>query len=116
MRGAYKLKWHQVITVIIVACVCLLGLTGCGSGAAITAAGTDGTKLFAAAGCSGCHALSAANATGTSGPNLDDLKPDQAAVENQVKNGGGGMPAFESQLAPTQIAALAAFVAESAGR
>jgi mono/diheme cytochrome c family protein len=49
------------------------------------------------------------------GPNLDDLQPDQARVADVVRNGLNAMPAFEDDLTPEQIDAVAAFVAESAG-
>ncbi|MGH2907416.1 MAG: PQQ-binding-like beta-propeller repeat protein, partial [Solirubrobacterales bacterium] len=58
------------------------------------AAGPDGKALFVA-NCAGCHTLSAAGTSGTVGPNLDDLKPNEAVVEKQVINGGGGMPPFK---------------------
>ena len=43
--------------------------------------------------CGGCHTLADAGTTGTVGPNLDELKPDEATVEHQIANGGGAMPA-----------------------
>ena len=57
-----------------------------------------GKAVFASAGCAGCHTLKAAGSTGTVGPNLDELKPARRIVKNQVIDGGGPMPAFESQL------------------
>jgi mono/diheme cytochrome c family protein len=65
--------------------------------------------------CGSCHTLEAAGTSGTTGPNLDDLQPDQARVEEQVRNGGGGMPAFEGQLSDAEIQAVAEYVATSAG-
>jgi mono/diheme cytochrome c family protein len=75
----------------------------------------DGGAVFASAGCGGCHTLAAAGSSGSVGPNLDDLQPDAATVEAQVRNGGGAMPAFEGQLSDQEIAAVATYVAESAG-
>ncbi|HTR33148.1 MAG TPA: cytochrome c [Gaiellaceae bacterium] len=69
-----------------------------------------GKAVFASAGCTGCHTLKAAGATGTVGPNLDQLKPTEAAVKNQVIHGGGPMPAFAGKLTPAQIQNVAAFV------
>jgi mono/diheme cytochrome c family protein len=50
------------------------------------------------------------------GPNLDELKPPLARVKHQVEVGGGVMPAFKGKLTPAQIAAVAKFVASSAGK
>ena len=77
--------------------------------------GTDGKAIFSA-NCASCHTLKAAAATGTVGPNLDQLKPAQARVQRQVENGGSVMPAFKGKLSPAQIAAVAKFVATSAGK
>jgi mono/diheme cytochrome c family protein len=65
--------------------------------------------------CGSCHTLSAAGTTGAIGPNLDDAGLDVSAVEEQVRNGGGGMPAFQDQLTEEEIAAVAAYVVESGG-
>ena len=117
---------------IIAAVLALLvvAAAGCGGdddddsgGAATTAAttaettegGADGAAVFASAGCGTCHTLAAAGSDGTTGPNLDDLKPDEETVEEQVRSGGGGMPAFEGQLSDDEIEAVATYVAESAG-
>ena len=70
----------------------------------------NGKKVFASAGCGGCHTFSAAGSTGTVGPNLDDANVDVDAVVQQVKNGGGGMPAFGISLSDQEIADVAAFV------
>ena len=110
-------------------------LAGCGGGsdpadggAGTTSGGTpaqtqsqsqtkapDGAKVFSSAGCGGCHTLAAANASGNVGPNLDDLKPDFATVQNQVENGGGGMPAFGGDLSQEEIDAVARYVSDNAG-
>ncbi len=72
-----------------------------------------GKDLFAST-CGGCHTLAAAGTTGTVGPNLDDLKPDQATVQAAIQNGPGAMPA--NLLTGAQAQQVAAFVAASAGR
>jgi mono/diheme cytochrome c family protein len=69
-----------------------------------------GKAVFASAGCTGCHTLKAAGATGNIGPNLDQLKPSESAVQHQVEHGGGAMPAFKGQLSPKQIQDVAAYV------
>lgn len=74
----------------------------------------EGQQVFVDAGCGGCHALGAANATGAVGPNLDQAKPSQDLVVERVTNGKGNMPAFEDQLTPEQIDAVAAYVSQSA--
>lgn len=75
----------------------------------------EGRQVFVA-NCSTCHTLAAAGANGMAGPNLDELRPDEATVKAQVTNGGGGMPAFSGTLDPGQIDAVAAYVASVAGR
>ena len=67
------------------------------------------------AGCSSCHTLADAGATGNVGPNLDDLKPSYDAVEKQVTNGGGVMPAFKDTLTEKQIEDVSAYVSSVAG-
>jgi cbb3-type cytochrome c oxidase subunit III len=81
------------------------------------AAATDGKSIFAT-NCASCHTMKAAGATGTVGPNLDTLKPTLtlAVVKHQVENGGGAMPPFKGLLTPTQIDAVAKFVADNAGK
>lgn len=89
------------------------------SGAAVvipaSAHAANGKTVFARAGCATCHTLKAAGATGQIGPNLDDLRPGYARVQAKVKNGGGGMPAFNGQLSEQEIRDVAAFVATRAG-
>ena len=87
-----------------------------------TPASSGGGEVSAAAGkvlftsnCATCHTLADAGATGSVGPNLDDLKPDEETVKNQVTNGGGGMPAFGGQLSETQIESVAKYVSSVAG-
>lgn len=80
------------------------------------ASDADGAKIFAATGCASCHTLKAADSTGQVGPNLDDLKPSEAAVEQQVINGGGGMPSFKDSLSPEEIKAVSKYVADNAGK
>jgi mono/diheme cytochrome c family protein len=75
-----------------------------------------GRHVFQTAGCAGCHTLKDAGATGTVGPNLDALKPPKAAVQTQVENGGGPMPAYKGKLTAAQIAAVATYVSSVAGR
>ena len=82
---------------------------------AASAAG-PGKQVFVSAGCGGCHTLKDAGTTGTTGPNLDQLTPSAAAVAQQVKVGGGPMPAFKSRLTAAQIQAVANYVSSVAGK
>jgi outer membrane protein assembly factor BamB len=93
-----------------------LGATGAATTAETTtgAAEANGETVFASS-CGSCHTLAAAGATGSVGPNLDDLMPDAATVEEKVRNGGGGMPAFSGSLSDAEIAAVSQYVAENAG-
>src|SRR3954470_3153880 len=91
--------------------------------AGTTSTGGGGTQQASAQGkqiftqnCAGCHTLKDAGTNGQIGPNLDDLKPDQPTVQQQVANGGGGMPAFKGQLNPNQIKAVAQYVSSVAGK
>lgn len=82
------------------------------TGAATEGDAENGKKLFASAGCGGCHTFSAAGSTGTVGPNLDDAAIEFDAAVQQIKNGGGGMPAFGDRLSDQEIADVAAFVTQ----
>jgi cytochrome c553 len=92
---------------------------GCGGGddggTQTGVASEGGAKVFADAGCGNCHTLKAAGATGTTGPNLDELRPNEERVERQVRKGGGGMPAFEGKLSEDEIREVSRFVATAAG-
>ena len=79
------------------------------------ATGGEGKTIFTS-NCASCHTLKAAGASGQVGPNLDELEPDDATVEKQVTNGGGGMPAFGGTLSPAEIKEVAAFVSSEAGK
>jgi cbb3-type cytochrome c oxidase subunit III len=80
-----------------------------------TTQSTNGKTIFTT-NCASCHTLAAAGTHGTVGPNLDQLKPPLARVKRQVTNGGAVMPAFKGKLTDAQIAAVAKYVAENAGK
>jgi mono/diheme cytochrome c family protein len=110
------------IAVVLGALAFALGGVACGggddngdAGNGDTAGGTASGEAVFTDNCGSCHTLSAAGTSGTTGPNLDDLQPDRDRVEEQVRNGGGGMPAFEGQLTDAQIDTVADYVADSAG-
>jgi mono/diheme cytochrome c family protein len=70
----------------------------------------DGAAVFAEAGCGGCHVFTPANSEGTIGPALDDTALNKDEIEQQVRNGGGGMPAFGDRLSDEEIEAVADYV------
>ena len=82
------------------------------TGAADTGGGedADGKAVFARAGCGSCHTFAPAGANGTVGPNLNEIDLSKDEIEQQVRNGGGGMPPFEGRLSDGQIEAVADFV------
>ena len=75
----------------------------------------NGRKVFQRAGCGGCHTLLAAKATGTSGPSLDEDRPDFTRVVECVTMGPGDMPRFVGRLSSAEIRDVAKFVAVSNG-
>jgi outer membrane protein assembly factor BamB len=81
-----------------------------------TAAGALSGKQVFVSNCGSCHTLGAAGTTGSVGPNLDQLKPNAARVQKQVENGGPGMPSFSGTLSAAEIAAVAKYVAQNAGK
>jgi uncharacterized membrane protein len=79
------------------------------------AALSAGKRVFLSAGCASCHTLADAGATGRIGPNLDAAKPERGLVINRVTHGQGAMPSFANTLSPSQIEAVADYVATRAG-
>jgi cytochrome c oxidase subunit II len=81
-----------------------------------TGAGGDGEEnpeeLFVA-NCGSCHTLSKAQTEGRVGPPLDGLQLPPPAVEQQIRQGGGGMPPFEGTLSDAQIEALVQYLTGS---
>ena len=86
---------------------------GEGEGESAGGGAAEGEAVFQEAGCAQCHTLEAAGASGTVGPNLDESGLDQDQIAQVVTQGRGAMPSFEGQLSEEQIAAVAAYVAES---
>ena len=70
----------------------------------------DGAAVFAEAGCGGCHVFAPANSNGTVGPPLDGIDLSKDEIVQQVRNGGGGMPAFGDQLSAQELADVSAYV------
>jgi mono/diheme cytochrome c family protein len=69
-----------------------------------------GKEVFASAGCGNCHTFEPAGSTGTTAPNLDESQVTFDQAVEQIRTGGGGMPAFEGDLSDQEIADVAAFV------
>ena len=71
--------------------------------------GGDGQQLFSD-NCESCHGIEGAG--GHIGPNLQTspVAENLSRVEQQVRNGGGAMPAFSGQLSDAEIAAVAHYV------
>jgi mono/diheme cytochrome c family protein len=67
-----------------------------------------GKELFAS-NCGACHTLDAAGTDGVVGPNLDTLDLDERTVLEQIRDGGGGMPA--GLVSGADARAVARFVA-----
>jgi cytochrome c551 len=74
---------------------------------------TAGKDVYSSAGCGSCHTFEDAGSTGTIGPNLDESSIDFEAAAEQIRTGGGGMPAFEGQLSEQEIADVALYVTQS---
>lgn len=113
---------RRTALVVVPAVVLALALGACGGsgggsggGLAHSTSARTGPKIFATAGCGSCHTLAAAHSHGTVGPNLDDLAPSEETVADQVRGGGGGMPAYDGVLDDEQIQAVARYVAQSTG-
>ena len=64
--------------------------------------------------CSTCHTLADAGSNSQIGPNLNEIRPDKMTIMNVVANGIGVMPAYEDQLTPEEIEAVAHYVSTSA--
>jgi mono/diheme cytochrome c family protein len=83
--------------------------TGGGNTAAMAAAKTTFSST-----CGGCHTLADAGTHGNVGPNLDQLKPDEATVAHQIQHGGGAMPA--GLLSGDKLTQVAQYVSSVAGK
>ena len=60
--------------------------------------------------------MAAAGAAGAVGPNLDQKKPPATLVVARVTDGKGALPTFKGRLGDGDIQAVAAFIAQSAGK
>jgi cytochrome c oxidase subunit 2 len=85
------------------------------SGGTAGGGGEIDPKAIFTANCAPCHTLSKAGTSGMVGPNLDQLSLAPAAVEQQIRNGGGGMPPFAGKLSDAEIKALVQYLTGSNG-
>ena len=84
---------------------------GGGSGSSTSTPAADpAIAVFNSQGCAGCHTLGVADASGAVGPNLDITTLTKSQVEDQIRSGGGAMPAYEDQLSDAQISSLATLI------
>jgi quinohemoprotein ethanol dehydrogenase len=83
-----------------------------GGGAEAGAANAGAGKEVFAEQCSVCHGADGLGGNG--GPDLTTMPKakEQKGAEEQVTNGGGGMPAFKGQLSEEEIKNVAAYVVE----
>jgi cytochrome c oxidase subunit 2 len=65
------------------------------------------------ANCGSCHTLTKAQTEGNIGPQLNEVQRTAAEVEQQIREGGGGMPPFEGRLSDAQIRALVQYLTGS---
>jgi len=63
--------------------------------------------------CAACHTLLDAGSDGNIGPNLNEVRPNIMRVIAAVTNGIGVMPAYQGELSPEEIEAVAHYVSVS---
>jgi mono/diheme cytochrome c family protein len=78
--------------------------------AAVAAPITDGPTAFRESGCVQCHQIRGVG--GHRGPDLSGVgrRMKKPAIENQIRQGGGAMPAFGDVLPSDEIAALVKYL------
>ncbi len=79
------------------------------------AAAEDDPRAIFTASCGSCHVLEDAGTEGVAGPSLDEAQPELEPAIEQIREGGGGMPAFGDRLSDEQIRALAEYIVEATG-
>ena len=104
---------------LLAALASALAVAGSGCGGSATTTTTTATTGSAAEtlfvrNCAACHRLAAANASGSVGADLDQVKPNEAAVLKAIVEGPGNMP--PNLLKSTDAQAVARYVARVAGQ
>jgi len=120
---------RRAIVLLLVASAVGLGVAACGGDDDADSTTTEettteetttgettavGREVFIA-NCGTCHTLSDAGTSGTIGPALDGGGYSVEQVEQQVRSGGGAMPAFEDTLSDEEIGEVAVYVAATSG-
>ncbi|MFC4809939.1 c-type cytochrome [Paenibacillus sp. GCM10023250] len=102
-RGAVRL-------LLVLAPAALLILGGCGSSAKTTIGSADTPQIFKS-NCVSCHGSDLQGRMGAS-TNLTRVgkRMTKEQIKKQIKQGGGGMPAFSSRLSDAQINELASWL------
>ncbi|SFJ48101.1 cytochrome c551 [Paenibacillus sp. UNC496MF] len=102
-RGAARL-------LLVLAPAALLMLGGCGSSAKTTIGSADAPQVFKS-NCVSCHGTDLQGRMGAS-TNLTKVgkRMTKDQIEKQIKQGGGGMPAFNGRLSDAQIDELASWL------
>jgi cytochrome c551 len=113
---------HRLMPLLAAATLAALPLAGCGGGDGGEPSGPPpqrvveqgdpaaGEQVFAD-NCAACHG---GDGDGGSGPALagEQAYTDPEVVVDQVRDGGGGMPAFSERLSAQELANVSAFVVE----
>jgi mono/diheme cytochrome c family protein len=110
---------RHTVALLLVACAMGLGVAACGGDDEAAPTTTEettavGREVFIAD-CGSCHALSDAGTSGDIGPALDGAGYSANQVEQQVRSGGGVMPAFEGVLSEEEIQEVSVYVAAASG-
>jgi Cytochrome C oxidase, cbb3-type, subunit III len=107
-----RVRPHLILLVLLAL------VTGCGGGDDNGDGGDGGTAdgpgamIFSEQGCGSCHTFSPAGSSGTIGPSLDDSDVDFDGAVQQIRDGGGAMPAFKDKLSEEEIEDVARYVTE----
>ena len=124
MNAPGEARARYALALVLVLATMGLGAAACGGDDDAASTTTEETTTGATsplgrevflANCGSCHTLADAGTSGAIGPELDGGGYAADRVEEQVRNGGGGMPAFEDALSDEEIQEVAAYVAAASG-
>lgn len=110
---------NQLLVLLATASITGAAVPAHASGTPDAAVLEQGKELFlskAVPACAVCHTLADAGSAGTIGPDLDEIKPDFAAVKKALYEGLGVMPNFSQTLNEDEINAVASYVSHVAGK
>jgi mono/diheme cytochrome c family protein len=68
----------------------------------------EAATLISDSGCTSCHNFGGGG--GSLGPGVSGMTGDKSRIEDQIRNGGGGMPPFKSALNDKQISEIADWI------